>query len=207
MRSETIRQMANMVLGKRRRANDGKAPEVISTPPAFSTLTIASLATTVSTERLISILLAMKRNASPVLLGIPSQYHPSVTLYEPSAEPPRRSKRIKVKEEVEVVLPRITESKKAASTQKRVKKTVLKVEEEGTTGSTIAPRLSTPSTSPRKAKPIPQFLAVPHPAPTGWKEAYDAIKQMREHIVAPVDTMGCEQAQYKETDPRVRLSM
>lgn len=59
------------------------------------------------------------------------------------------------------------------------------------------------SASPRKPKPVPQSLAVPHPAPPRWKEAYDAIKRMRENILAPVDTMGCDQAQLKEVDPKV----
>ena len=64
-------------------------------------------------------------------------------------------------------------------------------------------RTGTPVSPAKKAKPVQQALAVPHPAPPRWKEAYDAIKTMREHIVAPVDTMGCDQAQYKETDPKV----
>ena len=63
------------------------------------------------------------------------------------------------------------------------------------------------SVSPRKPKAIPQSLDVPHPAPPNWKEAYDTIKRMRQSIVAPVDTMGCDQAQFKETDPKVRCSL
>jgi hypothetical protein len=61
------------------------------------------------------------------------------------------------------------------------------------------------SASPRKAKPIPQSLEKPHPAPARWRETYDTIKDMRRRIVAPVDTMGCDQAQRKETDPKVRI--
>ncbi|EGN96402.1 hypothetical protein SERLA73DRAFT_170779 [Serpula lacrymans var. lacrymans S7.3] len=56
--------------------------------------------------------------------------------------------------------------------------------------------------SPRKPKPIQQSLKVPHPAPPRWRETYDTIKEMRSHIVAPVDTMGCDQAQLKESDPK-----
>ncbi|CAL1703295.1 unnamed protein product [Somion occarium] len=56
--------------------------------------------------------------------------------------------------------------------------------------------------SPRRPKPIQQSLAVPHPAPLRWREAYDTIKRMRANIVAPVDTMGCDQAQLKEVDPK-----
>ncbi|KAG6907520.1 hypothetical protein DXG01_008609 [Tephrocybe rancida] len=58
--------------------------------------------------------------------------------------------------------------------------------------------------SPRKQKPIQHTLAVPHPAPERWRETYDTIKQMRSRITAPVDTMGCDQAQWKETDPKNR---
>jgi endonuclease-3 len=57
--------------------------------------------------------------------------------------------------------------------------------------------------SPKKPKPILQSLDIPHPAPPRWKEVYDSIKEMRAQIVAPVDTMGCEQAQHKEKDPKV----
>ena len=59
--------------------------------------------------------------------------------------------------------------------------------------------------SPKKPKLIPQSLDVPHPSPERWKEAYDAIKEMRARTTAPVDTMGCDQAQWKEQDPKVRL--
>ncbi|KIJ63357.1 hypothetical protein HYDPIDRAFT_134499 [Hydnomerulius pinastri MD-312] len=58
------------------------------------------------------------------------------------------------------------------------------------------------SKSPKKPKAIPQSLDVPHPPPTRWKETYDAIKKMRSRITAPVDTMGCDQAQLKEQDPK-----
>ena len=46
-------------------------------------------------------------------------------------------------------------------------------------------------------------LAEPHTPPVKWKEAYDAIKEMRKRTVAPVDTMGCDQAQMREIDPKV----
>ena len=69
---------------------------------------------------------------------------------------------------------------------------------------------STPATSPVKAKSksktqksVPTALATPHPAPENWEEVYMLIREMRSKIVAPVDTMGCDQAQYKESDPKV----
>jgi len=58
--------------------------------------------------------------------------------------------------------------------------------------------------SPKKPKPIKQALEKPHPAPAHWRETYDAIKEMRSRFPAPVDTMGCDTAKWKEMDPRVR---
>ena len=58
-----------------------------------------------------------------------------------------------------------------------------------------------------KAKEIKKALDTPHPAPARWRESYDAIREMRARFPAPVDTMGCDTAKWKETDPRVtRLS-
>lgn len=54
-----------------------------------------------------------------------------------------------------------------------------------------------------KAKTIKQALETPHAAPARWRETYDAIREMRARITAPVDTMGCDTAKWKETDPRV----
>ncbi|EKM83215.1 hypothetical protein AGABI1DRAFT_69456 [Agaricus bisporus var. burnettii JB137-S8] len=58
--------------------------------------------------------------------------------------------------------------------------------------------------SPKKPKPIPQALSIPHPAPEKWREVYDTIKDMRSRMTAPVDKMGCDQAQHKESDPKNR---
>jgi endonuclease-3 len=60
--------------------------------------------------------------------------------------------------------------------------------------------------SPKKRKPIPQALANRHPAPEKWGEVYDTIKGMRSRMTAPVYTMGFDQAQHKESDPKVRLN-
>ncbi|KAF9022486.1 DNA glycosylase [Hymenopellis radicata] len=65
------------------------------------------------------------------------------------------------------------------------------------------PKRPKPS-SQKKQKPIPQSLATPHPAPDRWRETYAAIKDMRSTFVAPVDTMGCDQAQMKESNPKNR---
>ncbi|KAG6867662.1 hypothetical protein C0993_012604 [Termitomyces sp. T159_Od127] len=116
-----------------------------------------------------------------------SPYNAGVTLFESEEMPtsPRKSKRIKIETEVEQLTEEDFDEKRK---------------------NTPVPSSSTPkrkgSASPRKSKPIPQSLAVPHPAPARWKETYDTIKQMRSRITAPVDTMGCDQAQSKETDPK-----
>ncbi|KAK4053685.1 alpha,alpha-trehalase nth1 [Microbotryomycetes sp. JL201] len=60
-----------------------------------------------------------------------------------------------------------------------------------------------PTPSPRKPKPHIEKLDVPHPDPLKWREQYEMIQKMRENIVAPVDTMGCEQGgrERNETPP------
>ncbi|KIP07500.1 hypothetical protein PHLGIDRAFT_29994 [Phlebiopsis gigantea 11061_1 CR5-6] len=143
----------------------------------------------------------MKRSASTELVGIPSPFHSGVTLFEPGPSTPRRSKRFKVESTAEV--DPVTVANKR-STQGKGRKATVKVEEAASVTEVVV-KPARPSASPRKPKTIPQSLAVPHPAPPRWKEQYDTIKRMREHIVAPVDTMGCEQAQLKETDPKVRM--
>ncbi|KAI0628808.1 DNA glycosylase [Trametes polyzona] len=156
----------------------------------------------------------MKRK-SPPLVARQSQYHSAVTLYEPAEEVAiiRRSKRLKVdsrstteQSENNTSVARTTGSDALPSTPQTKKKRtakLLKVEEEPTTLAVPSPGPSKrKSASPRKPKPIPTALETPHPAPPHWRETYDTIKRMRSRIVAPVDTMGCDQAQLKETDPK-----
>ncbi|KAG6854166.1 hypothetical protein C0991_009818 [Blastosporella zonata] len=124
------------------------------------------------------------------LMARGSPYNSGVTLFEAAVvEPPspRRSKRIKVEAKVEEVVDDAIEDTTATASGSQTP---------------IPKRAATKS--PRKPKPIQQSLAVPHPAPEKWRETYDTIKQMRSRITAPVDTMGCDQAQFKETDPRNR---
>lgn len=161
----------------------------------------------------------MKRKASSILAR-PSPYHSSVTLYEASEEATtvRRSKRLKPEPgsdsttPASETAPRATDADASASTPKKAPRTrtvkTLKVEEEATSSNTLATpepakRKRSTAASPRKPKPIPTALETPHPAPARWRETYDTIKRMRARIVAPVDTMGCDQAQLKETDPKV----
>lgn len=129
------------------------------------------------------VIMPSKRSVSPHLVAQTSNCHSSVTLY--GLETPRRSKRIKVEDNI-VDLEDIVESKPKISVEKI----------EGSSKKATAK-------SPKKLKPIQQALEKPHPAPLKWEETYHAIKQMRSRIVAPVDTMGCDQAQLKESDPKV----
>lgn len=62
---------------------------------------------------------------------------------------------------------------------------------------------------PRYAKKQPAKRAVKndgqveiHPPPR-WEEVYDAVKEMRRKILAPVDTMGCETLAEDDASPRV----
>lgn len=62
----------------------------------------------------------------------------------------------------------------------------------------------------RKAKKQPAKKVVEengevkiHPPPN-WEEMYDAVKEMRKTILAPVDTMGCETLAEEHVSPRVR---
>ncbi|KAI0668350.1 DNA glycosylase, partial [Trametes maxima] len=159
----------------------------------------------------------MKRSAS--LLSHTSPFHSSVILYEAAEDlvkttTVRRSKRLKPDpangpvEDENVDALRIAPEAATLSTptpkrkRARVVKS-LKVEEERTVPLLPPPpRAKAKVASPRKPKPIPTALEIPHPAPSEWKETYNAIKRMRSHIVAPVDTMGCDQAQLRETDPK-----
>jgi len=68
-------------------------------------------------------------------------------------------------------------------------------------------RAQSTSSSPKKAKAIKRALDTPHPAPARWRETYDAIREMRARFPAPVDTMGCDTAKWKEMDPRVSSSI
>lgn len=42
-----------------------------------------------------------------------------------------------------------------------------------------------------------------HPPPN-WEEVYDAVKEMRKRVLAPVDTMGCERLADEALSPQVR---
>lgn len=41
--------------------------------------------------------------------------------------------------------------------------------------------------------------------PTNWAQIYDAVKEMRKTILAPVDTMGCERLAEEHVSPRVSI--
>jgi hypothetical protein len=139
---------------------------------------------------------ALERSASSRatrLAARASPYHSSVTLFDvdesrkPSSRP---SKRVKLEDavvDIEDTIPDTT--------------TADELEDPGPS-SRSAKRIK--SSSPRKPKPIQKALKVPHLPPQNWRETYDSIKEMRTRIAAPVDSMGCDQAQLKETEPKVR---
>lgn len=144
---------------------------------------------------------ALKRNISTRstrLSAKASPYNASVTLFkledvaQTSLDPepsPRRAKRAKLDVDERIFdLEDVVLDTSGSSTLKKSR-------------SSSSPKKQ--GASPRKVKPIPQALDNPHPAPENWKEVYDAIKEMRSKIVAPVDTMGCDQAQLKEIEPKV----
>ncbi|KAI0823864.1 DNA glycosylase [Trametes gibbosa] len=143
----------------------------------------------------------------------PSPFHAAVTLFEPSEEVAalRRSKRLKADTLAadSTSTTKLDADGEISLAPKKTPKTrltkALKLEEESTALATPAvgpSKLISASPRKQKPKPIPTALATPHPAPPHWRETYDTIKRMRAHIVAPVDTMGCDQAQLKETDPK-----
>ena len=130
----------------------------------------------------ISLLTMSLKRTSASLLATASPHNPSVTLLTLSedTESPRRSKRVKVS---------------SSECVNEIKETVA-------TSELIAVKTKSPKKSALK-KPLDRA----HPAPEKWREVYDAIKEMRKSggpaCNAPVDTMGCDQAQYLEIDPKV----
>jgi hypothetical protein len=58
---------------------------------------------------------------------------------------------------------------------------------------------------PKKGKIVKPLITRVHPAPPNWKQTYDMICEMRSRVQAPVDTMGCDQEQVQESDPKVWL--
>ena len=148
---------------------------------------------------------------SPRLTGLTSHvshHNAAVTIFQLSSheddieQSPRRSKRVKTRKNTE------TESQTGID---NLSHNVLSVKswKTGTDATASGSALPSPSrprdvqASPKKFKAIPQSLATPHPPPSNWRETYDTIKEMRSRFVAPVDTMGCDMAQFKETDPKV----
>lgn len=149
---------------------------------------------------------ALKRRASSSrttrLRAHTSPYNSSVTLFDADSaglptSPPRRSKRVKVESGSGALLD-VEEAVQDASLPE-------KLLQAGADSDPSTPRVKGLK-SPRKPKPVQQSLATPHPAPTKWREVYDIIKYMRSRTVAPVDTMGCDQAQLKEQDPKASLT-
>jgi len=145
-----------------------------------------------------------------------SEFNPQVTLIEAAdtLESPRRSKRIKVEVKTEERIADLEDLKCAPSSTVETEATasssstplkIRNIKTEPESGSSTPLKKKGDVKSPKKAKAVPQALNVPHPAPPKWRETYDTIKDMRLRFVAPVDTMGCQQAQVAEKDPKVSV--
>lgn len=153
--------------------------------------------------------MSLKRSASPMhLLSRPSPHNSAVTLFESAGlstfteadytQSPRRSKRAKHSGSVKVKSEDLHPSADESVTPTTPKPTrALKSELRK------AKSMKLESPSPRKKKLIKMSLEVPHPTPPLWEEQYNAMMEMRRKYVAPVDTMGCDTAQLRETDPKV----
>ena len=138
-----------------------------------------------------------------------SPYHNAVTLYEagdPDSAGPsnlRRPSRVK-QEPTDPETPGLdvsSDTKQGRTISKRQKH-----------AKTDVPDSDVSRKSPKKPTSKPKGLDVPQPdvsqpGPARWEDAYAAIKEMRSRVVAPVDTMGCDQAQLKERDPGVGLDV
>ncbi|GAA5900806.1 hypothetical protein JCM6882_007669 [Rhodosporidiobolus microsporus] len=116
-----------------------------------------------------------------------SSYSSRVTLYEPPAAPFTSSS--------SAPAPSSTSS---PARRTRSRSTAGIKDEEGEEETDVNPTVKGKEKekkpkSPRKPKVHVEALAVPHAAPKNWEQTYEVIKKQREGIIAPVDTMGCEQ--------------
>ncbi|KAF8959767.1 DNA glycosylase [Flammula alnicola] len=150
---------------------------------------------------------ATKRTASTRVTRLTSrasEFNTQVTLFEAAdlvEESPRLSKRVKTEVKAETIADLEDLKVTPGSTPT---KTSRPTEPSNAIASGSSTPLKRDVKSPKKVKAVPQTLDKPHPAPPNWRETYDTIKQMRSRFVAPVDTMGCQQAQVEETDPKNR---
>ena len=162
------------------------------------------------------------RMSAPVrIYATRSRANPAVTLYNALAEDlaaeasgsttTRRSKRVKSEDEDGLSPTNSAVEDSGAATLKSRRPTKRVKAENAADGGEATPpkRKAEPSLArtPKKQKPVQQFLDKPHPTPEHWKEQYDTIKSMRARLTAPVDTMGCDQAQNGETDPKVHICL
>ena len=152
-----------------------------------------------------------------------SSANSAVTLYNALAEDlaaeasgstpaPRRSKRIKAEDD-DKLYPANSSAEDSRATTPISRRPIKRVKVEPPTDANVEDGGTPPerrtkssrSRTPRKQKPVQQSLDKPHPTPEYWKEQYDTIKSMRARLTAPVDTMGCDQAQNGETEPKVYI--
>ena len=79
----------------------------------------------------------------------------------------------------------------------------------GTPSIRTSPRKASARNNVKKARPQPAKRIVNDQgeiefhAPVNWQEIYEAVKEMRKTVLAPVDTMGCETLAEDHLTPRV----
>ena len=78
-----------------------------------------------------------------------------------------------------------------------------------TTSTRVSPRKASAGINVKKAKQQPAKQSINeagevevHP-PANWRKVYEAVKEMRKTVLAPVDTMGCESLAEEHLRPRV----
>ncbi|KZS98817.1 DNA glycosylase [Sistotremastrum niveocremeum HHB9708] len=131
------------------------------------------------------------------LQGRVSEYNVSVTLYEPESGRSTRSS-LRKKHSVEIA---DLEDVVIGQAESSHASTSLEVVEE-VSPSRKRKRSEGASTPTRKSKSLKAARVVAHPAPPKWEETYSEIKRMRETMVAPVDTMGCDRLGDEEPEPK-----
>lgn len=131
-----------------------------------------------------------------------SPYHDTATLSDatevgPSSPVTRRSRRVlEEQERVDVGRPDVDTD--APSTAKQTNPTPRRKRVKTETETDILDS----NASPKKPKSKPTSKSKPK-AVLQSLDAYNAIKEMRSRVVAPVDTMGCQLVQLREQDPKV----
>ncbi|ORY78466.1 DNA glycosylase [Leucosporidium creatinivorum] len=120
-----------------------------------------------------------------------SEFNSRVTIYEPAAAGAVDPASATSPSTTPLKRTRVTRS--TASSPAAGSSTAATAKEEDEEDEKKPVKVAKKATTPRKPKPFQEKLDKAHPEPKRWREQYEAIRKQRETIVAPVDTMGCEQ--------------